>query len=73
MDSKVGPSPTALTLSLSLCHTHALIHTHTLLSLYTVVDAYTEWCGPCKSVEDTLKSVKLELADDKLHYCTVRL
>lgn len=38
--------------------------------LITVVDAYPKWTGPCKSIQSTLKRIKLEQASQILRFAT---
>lgn len=33
-----------------------------------VVDTYTEWCGPCRALEPTIKSIKTELSDPLVNF-----
>merc|ERR1712164_125319 len=38
--------------------------------LLTVVDAYPKWTGPCKSIQSTLKRIKLEVGSQTLRFAT---
>ena len=36
-----------------------------------MIDAYTGWCGPCKAVQPLFKKLKIDTADDMLHFAMV--
>merc|ERR1712088_927882 len=38
--------------------------------LLTVVDAYPKWTGPCKSIQSTLKRIKLETGSQIVRFAT---
>ena len=39
----------------------------------TVIDVYAAWCGPCKSIINTFKRIKIDCSDELLSFAIVRI